>query len=89
MPNGKQGDHPLTDILHHDLEVYSAKADGLVREIVKLADEKGYRELGDRLYRDFNPYVNPDVSSLELELVELRDRLKKNARLRGFDLADE
>ena len=89
MPNGKQGDHPLTDILHHDLEVYSAKADGLVREIVKLADEKGYRELGDRLYRDFNPYVNPDVSSLELELVELRDRLKKEARLRGFDLADE
>ena len=89
MPNGKQGDHPLTDILHHDLEVYSAKADGLVREIVKLADEKGYRELGDRLYRDFNPYVYPDVSSLELELVELRDRLKKEARLRGFALADE
>ena len=89
MPNGKQGDHPLTDILHHDLEVYSAKADGLVREIVKLADEKGYRELGDRLYRDFNPYMNPDVSSLELELVELRDRLKKEAQLRGFDLADE
>ena len=89
MPNGKQGDHPLTDILHHGLDVYSAKADGLVREIVQLADEKGYRELGDRLYRDFNPYMNPDVSSLELELVELRDRLKKEARLRGFDLADE
>lgn len=47
LPNGKQGIHPLADILYHDLKVYSARADGLVREIVKLADEKGYRELRD------------------------------------------
>ncbi len=30
MPNGKPGDHPLTDIIIHGLPVYSRKADALV-----------------------------------------------------------
>jgi len=89
MPNGKPGDHPLTDILQHKLEVYSTEADGLVREIIELADEKMYRALSDRLYRDYSPYRSPDVQKLERELVELRDRLKDEAKSRGFDLSRE
>ena len=64
MPNGKPGDHPLTDILNHELEVYSAHADKLVREIGNLADENTRRELGDRLYQEYNPYGSPDISKL-------------------------
>jgi hypothetical protein len=42
MPNGKPGDHPLTDILVHKLEVYGAEADELIRRIGSLG---GQREL--------------------------------------------
>lgn len=86
MPNGKQGDHPLTDILHHRLEVYSAEADSLIKAVVKLADEKTYRELSNRLNREYNPYMHPDVTKLVRELVELRDKLAQEARQRGFEL---
>lgn len=86
MPNGKVGDHPLTDILYHGKEVYSLEADNLVREIVKLTDENGWRELGDRLYRNYNPYMDPDIGRLEQELRNTRDALRDEARDRGFEL---
>lgn len=89
MANGKVGDHPLTDILYHGEEVYSSKADDLVREIVKLTDEKGRRELGERSYRDYDPYMEPDVQKLERELSATRDRLRAAARDRGFELEGE
>lgn len=38
MPNGKPGDHPLTDIIIYGRRVYSERADALVREIVELGD---------------------------------------------------
>ena len=89
MPNGKPGDHPLTDILQHKLEVYSAHADRLVREIVNLADEKTRRELGDRLYQEYNPYGSPDIQKLEHELGELRSGLTAEARDCGSELPSE
>lgn len=39
MPNGKPGDHPLTDILVHGRRVYSEAADALVREIASLGGD--------------------------------------------------
>ena len=33
MANGKPHDHPLTDIVVHNLEVYGPEADDLVHEI--------------------------------------------------------
>jgi predicted house-cleaning noncanonical NTP pyrophosphatase (MazG superfamily) len=51
MPNGKIGDHPYTDIVVHDREIYSALARSLVREIASVADEKTRRELADMLLR--------------------------------------
>ncbi len=33
MPNGKPGDHPLTDIVVHNHEVFGAPVDDLVREL--------------------------------------------------------
>ena len=54
MPNGKIGDHPYTDVVMHGREVYSAKADALIRELATLADERTRRELQDRLLSEFN-----------------------------------
>ena len=36
MPNGRPGDHPLTDILHHKIETFSPTADDLIRQIAQL-----------------------------------------------------
>ncbi len=74
MPNGKPGDHPFTDIVTHNADVYSTVADGLVREIAKLADDKTRYELSDLLLGKFNPYSNPDVGALERYLKALRSK---------------
>ena len=86
MPNGKPGDHPLTDILVHKRNVYSPLAASLVREIAVLADEKTRRELGDLLFTQYNEFSNPDIPELERYLTGLRDRLKQAARDRGLEL---
>ena len=36
MPNGKYGDHPITDILIYGRRVYSKRTDDLIRKIVAL-----------------------------------------------------
>jgi hypothetical protein len=51
MPNGKHGDHPLTDILVHKIEVYGKEADELIRRIGALSsgrelDEWWRKEIG-------------------------------------------
>jgi hypothetical protein len=42
MPNGKPGDHPLTDILAHGAEVYGREADDLIRRIAACAARELY-----------------------------------------------
>ena len=86
MPNGKIGDHPYTDIVIHGRDVYSAKADGLVREVAALGDERTRRELADRLMSEFNEYLKPDVRKLERVLTELRERLLREAKDRGLEV---
>jgi hypothetical protein len=85
VPNGKPGDHPFTDIVHHGRPIYSATADALVREIAKLADDKTRRHLEDLLMSKYNEYRNPNVPELERFLTGLRDRLLSDARVRGFE----
>jgi hypothetical protein len=72
MPNGKIGDHPLTDIIVHNCRVYSEQADSLIRDIVALG---GRDEIADMLYRDYNTFDKPDIPKLERALAEIRDRL--------------
>jgi hypothetical protein len=38
--NGKQGDHPLTDILGYKIEVYGAETDDLIRKIARLCSQR-------------------------------------------------
>jgi hypothetical protein len=38
MPNGRPGDYPYTDIVHHGEAVYSGAVDDLVRKVAELND---------------------------------------------------
>jgi hypothetical protein len=40
VANGKSGDHPLTDLLHYELEVYGAEADAILRRIAELSSRR-------------------------------------------------
>jgi hypothetical protein len=82
MPNGKVGDHPLTDILIHGRRVYSERADDLVRTIVELG---GKDRIADLLFRDFNEFSDPDVPRLEQVLSDIHDQLAADARNRGWE----
>lgn len=86
MANGKPGDHPFTDITIHGRDVYSRRTAELVREIARLGDEKTCDQLADLLLREYNEYNNPDVAKLEAVLTEMRDKLMREARERGFEL---
>jgi hypothetical protein len=85
MSNGKIGDHPLSDVLIHGRIVYSKRATELIREVVELADDRTKRELSDRLLFEFNEYSTPDIPRLEAELEALLNRLRKEAKARGFE----
>jgi hypothetical protein len=39
MPNGKPGDHWLTDLLHWNRTAFGEPVDGLLKEIVELGGE--------------------------------------------------
>jgi hypothetical protein len=79
MPNGKPGDHPLSDILSHGLPTYGPEIDGLIREIDALEGPNGTAladpELQEILFR-----AETDSALLE----RLRARLLQiRAQLRG------
>jgi hypothetical protein len=76
MANGKQGDHPFTDIIDHGLQVYSPTADGLVREIVAMVSEEESQRLALMLWDEYNPRGHPDVPKLERVLTEWRVKVR-------------
>jgi len=89
MPNGSPGDDPYTDVVIHGLEVYSAQATALIREIAKLADERTRRVVLGGLFGKYNPMLKPNITALEQELTHLRDRLLVEAREKGFEVPEE
>ena len=48
MPNGKPGDHPLTDIFKHRIEAYGPEADDLIRRIQELSGPDALHEWWER-----------------------------------------
>lgn len=74
MPNGKPGDHPLTDIVVHRLPVYSAAIDRMIRDIVDLG---GREAIADLLLFQFNNRDHPDLARLEAILRPIRAELRK------------
>jgi hypothetical protein len=75
MPNGKPGDHPLTDILVHKLTVYGDEADDLIRKIAELSsrrelDEWWEHEIG------WSPERNTVAEKARMRFDELLRRAK-------------
>lgn len=79
MVNGRLGDHPITDILIHNVTVFSPAIDNLIKEMARLAGE-------DRLYEMFDWFSPPDLPELEGELRETLDKLKNEAKERGWEV---
>lgn len=77
MPNGKPGDHPLTDILVHGFTVFGSELDGLVREIDDLG---GSADLAREIdLQEFDPRLGgeaADRGQLRERLITLRNRLR-------------
>ena len=75
MPNGKPGDHPLTDILVHKVKVYGEETDDLIRKIAELSS---YRELDEWWQREiiWSPDRHSVVSNARISLDELLQRAK-------------
>ena len=78
MPNGKIGDHPITEILIHKQRVFSKAIDGLILEIIQL----GARRL---LEERFDWFSSPP-KDFEKQLTALRDQLKTGAKTRGWEI---
>jgi len=81
MASGAPGDHPVSDILNYDLQVFSKEIDDLVRKIAKYYPRE---RLWD-LYPWFSPPPLPEFEAeLRAKLAELEDA----ARERGWEPKD-
>jgi hypothetical protein len=94
MPNGKPGDHPITDILVWDREVYGPELDGLLREVCALCDavppSDERRHLAESLRE--NPILEllfAAENDLALRPVLERELLTLRAQLRDKPLRGE
>jgi hypothetical protein len=81
MPNGKPGDHPLTDLLVHGVPVFNPRVDALVREIAGLGGRETLERYADELYRANSRFIrgvahSADLPDLEQRLTETRDALR-------------
>ena len=78
MPNGKPGDHPVTDILDYGLKVYGEPLDGLVKEVADLARTRAFDDLTQLLFdAQDSPAIRPELGR---RLEQLRDQLEEAGR---------
>jgi hypothetical protein len=80
MPNGKPGDHPLTDILVHRRNVYGGEADDLIR---KIADLSSQAELNEWWQREIGWSVDRDLVARKAQ--RRFDELLLRAKERGWE----
>lgn len=69
MPNGKPGDHPITDILNHHTVVFSRTADNLIREISLIVPN-------DQIDEYVNWQNPPPIEEFEVQLKETLKKLR-------------
>lgn len=84
MVNGNRGDHPLTDILFHKMEVYGEETDDLIRMIGSLSSSRELYEW----WEEAIGWSCDEVTLLEkcrLRYAELLDRARKG----GWEVDDE
>jgi hypothetical protein len=81
MPDGKPGDHPLTDILVHKLNVYGREADDLIRRIAELCSR---RELEEWWNREIG--WSPDRDSIISKVRRRHNELLRRAKQGGWEI---
>lgn len=78
MSNGKAGDHPISDIIDHRIQVYSPQIDALVRRLAALIPR-------DELVELFDWFAPPPLPEFENRLKEKVVILERDAQRRGWD----
>jgi len=84
MAAGGPGDHPLTDIVRFNLEVYNENCDKLVREISKLVSLHELYELFD--WFDNFSATEQQLTNFENELNIKLNELKLRAQKNGYEI---
>ena len=91
MPNGRPGDHPISDILAHNQEVYGPEIDNMVRELYRIT---GNSERIDEIF-DSIEWQSPDArddfkGKLQEALKEVSEQKKRATQYRHLcrSLAD-
>jgi hypothetical protein len=84
MPSGGPGDHPLTDILRFNLDVYSKTCDSLIREISKFVSVDDLFEMFD--WFNISPDSKSNVEEFELHLKAKLNELKEKAKNDGWEI---
>ena len=84
MANGKPGDHPLTDIFVHQLEVYGREADDLIRKIAALCSR---RELDEWWQKEID--WSEDRAVVVQKARARSKELSERARKSGWETTDD
>ena len=79
MANGAKGDDPIVDIVCWKIPRFSPTVDALIAEIVRLGGQK-------ELERDLDLFQPPPLEKFEPLLQQMRDRLWKEAKERGWEV---
>ena len=83
MVAGGAGDHPLTDIIRFNLDVYSKNCDSLIREISKLVSLNDLFDMFD--WFDISKDSKSKVEEFELLLKAKLQELREKARNDGWE----
>jgi hypothetical protein len=79
MPNGKPGDHPLTDIVVHGMKVFGGPCDELISEISQRGGQSRLEQL-ELHALDLRFGGHPDLTVLEAKLRQIRAELPPRSR---------
>ena len=80
MPNGKPGDHPITDLMVHHLAVYGEPLDNELRQLGELMS---YRRLCD--WFEGEQHWTTPKEQLEPIVAAKLETLKREAQSRGWE----
>ena len=84
MAPGGPGDHPMTDIVKYNLEVFNHTCDELVREIAKLVSFNELSEMFD--WFSISPSSKSEVEEFEVQLKAKVQFLREQAEKNGWEL---
>ncbi|PKP17952.1 MAG: hypothetical protein CVU07_03005 [Bacteroidetes bacterium HGW-Bacteroidetes-23] len=82
MTAGGPGDHPLSDILNYNIEVFGKECDDLIKEISRYTSREEMLEIFDW----FNKNYFKNHSKLKLDLKLVLEKLKQDRKGMGWEI---